>query len=178
MVWSYAFDLYLGGIKTTAFFQAHISWQEVLHVNLLAFTFLRVSILLLLCSVIWVPMVFGPDLTLKRRVLYSPWLNLRRLFQQTYFPLICYSRYPFKLNFEIYSAPIMILGTQWYILFNVIAGATAIPKELKLAASNMQLKGLLKWRKYLIPAIMPCFITGLITAAGGSNAGIVAEIIQ
>ncbi len=168
-------------MKTTAFFQAHISWQEVLHVNLLSFyTFLRVSILLLLCSIIWVPIGIWTGLNPKAARIVQPLAQFAAAFPANlFFPLFVILVTHFKLNFEIYSAPIMILGTQWYILFNVIAGATAIPKELKLAASNMQLKGLLKWRKYLIPAIMPYFITGLITAAGGSwNASIVAEIIQ
>lgn len=83
------------------------------------------------------------------------------------------------LNFNIWCILLMALGTQWYILFNVIAGASAIPDELKLAAKNMQLKGFMKWRKYLFPAVMPYYVTGAITAAGGAwNASIVCEYIN
>jgi NitT/TauT family transport system permease protein len=73
----------------------------------------------------------------------------------------------------------MILGTQWYILFNVIAGASAIPYELKMASENMQLKGFLKWKTFLFPAVMPFYITGVITAAGSAwNASILSEYIN
>ena len=85
----------------------------------------------------------------------------------------------FNLNIEVWAAPLMVLGTQWYILFNVVAGASTIPKELKLVAQNMQLKGWVKWKRFLLPAIFPYFVTGAIAAAGASwNASIVAEVIQ
>ena len=73
----------------------------------------------------------------------------------------------------------MALGTQWYILFNVIAGASAIPYELKMAAKNMQLKRMIRWVKFLFPAVMPFYVTGAITAAGGAwNASIVCEYVN
>lgn len=85
----------------------------------------------------------------------------------------------FNLNFNIWCILLMALGTQWYILFNVIAGASAIPEELKLAAENMQLKGIIKLKKFLVPAVMPYYVTGAITAAGGSwNASIISEYIN
>jgi NitT/TauT family transport system permease protein len=71
----------------------------------------------------------------------------------------------------------MILGTQWYILFNVIAGATTMPGELRYAAQNFNLRGWLWWRKVAIPAVFPFYVTGAITASGGSwNASIAAEL--
>jgi NitT/TauT family transport system permease protein len=73
----------------------------------------------------------------------------------------------------------MILGTQWYLLFNVIAGASTVPTELRYAAQNLGLTGSLKWRRYLLPSIFPSFVTGAITASGGSwNASIVAEYVS
>ena len=73
----------------------------------------------------------------------------------------------------------MILGTQWYILFNVIAGTTALPTDLQLAASNLGLRRWLWWRRVILPAIFPAYVTGAVTAAGGSwNASIVAEVVQ
>ncbi|MGS0754412.1 ABC transporter permease subunit, partial [Roseateles sp. GG27B] len=84
-----------------------------------------------------------------------------------------------KLNPDIWLSPLMVLGTQWYLLFNVIAGASMIPAELRLAAGNLGLTGWLKWRRYLLPAIFPSFVTGAITASGGSwNASIVAEYVS
>ena len=73
----------------------------------------------------------------------------------------------------------MVFGTQWYILFNVVAGASTIPTELRLAADNLGLTGWLKWKRvYLLPAVFPSFVTGAITASGGSwNASIVAEYV-
>ena len=62
----------------------------------------------------------------------------------------------------------MILGTQWYILFNVIAGASAFPGDLREAASNFRLGGWLWWRKVMLPGILPYYVTGAITASGGS----------
>ena len=71
----------------------------------------------------------------------------------------------------------MVLGTQWYILFNVIAGAAAFPGDLREAASNFRVGGWLWWRKVMIPGIFPYYVTGAITASGGSwNAAIVAEV--
>jgi NitT/TauT family transport system permease protein len=73
----------------------------------------------------------------------------------------------------------MVLGTQWYILFNVIAGATAIPTELKEAAYVFRFPRLQRWQTVILPGIFPYLITGLVTASGGAwNASIVAEYFQ
>jgi NitT/TauT family transport system permease protein len=85
----------------------------------------------------------------------------------------------FGLSPEIWLSPLMILGTQWYILFNVIAGTTALPAELKLAASNLGVRRWLWWRRLILPAIFPAYVTGAVTASGGSwNASIVSEVVQ
>jgi NitT/TauT family transport system permease protein len=82
-----------------------------------------------------------------------------------------------KLNPNIWLSPLMILGTQWYILFNVVAGAIAIPTELRSAGANFRVRGWLWWRRIAIPAVLPYYVTGAITACGGSwNASIVAEV--
>jgi NitT/TauT family transport system permease protein len=74
------------------------------------------------------------------------------------------------------SIVLLLLGTQWYILFNVIAGAIAIPTDLKECCSVFQLKGVERWKKLILPGIFPYLITGLVTASGGAwNASIVAE---
>ncbi|MGA7968287.1 MAG: ABC transporter permease subunit, partial [Terriglobales bacterium] len=74
------------------------------------------------------------------------------------------------------SIVLLLLGTQWYILFNVIAGAMAIPTDLKEAASVFGLRGWERWRKLILPGIFPYLVTGLVTASGGAwNASIVAE---
>ena len=71
---------------------------------------------------------------------------------------------------------LMLLGTQWYILFNVIAGAMAIPTDLKEAAQVFRFSRLDRWRRLILPAIFPYLVTGLVTASGGAwNASIIAE---
>ena len=74
------------------------------------------------------------------------------------------------------SVVLLLLGTQWYILFNVIAGAMAIPTDLKEASSICKFTRGERWRKLILPGIFPYLITGLVTASGGAwNASIVAE---
>ena len=94
------------------------------------------------------------------------------------FPLIVFVLVALQLSPSIWLSPLIIFGTQWYIIFNVIAGASSIPTELRLAADNLGLKGWLKWKRFYLPAIFPSYITGAITASGGSwNASIVAEYV-
>jgi NitT/TauT family transport system permease protein len=70
----------------------------------------------------------------------------------------------------------MLLGTQWYVFFNVIAGAMAIPTDLKEAAGIFRFGAWDRWRKLILPAIFPYFVTGMVTASGGAwNASIIAE---
>jgi NitT/TauT family transport system permease protein len=79
---------------------------------------------------------------------------------------------------NIAAVGLMLLGTQWYILFNVIAGAMAIPGDLREAAAIYKLRGWRRWRCLILPAIFPYLVTGLITATGGAwNASIVAEYV-
>ncbi len=81
------------------------------------------------------------------------------------------------LNPNIFLSPLMILGTQWYILFNVIAGASAFPTDLKQAAASFGVKGWQWWRTVIGPGILPYFVTGALTASGGAwNAAIVSEV--
>lgn len=73
---------------------------------------------------------------------------------------------------------LMLLGTQWYLLFNVIAGATALPQDLRYTSDLLQLSGWMRWRVLILPALFPYLITGMITASGGAwNASIVAEYV-
>jgi hypothetical protein len=83
-----------------------------------------------------------------------------------------------KLNPDVFLSPLMILGTQWYILFNIIAGASTIPAEMRYAATNFGIKGWLWWRRVALPAVLPFYVTGAITASGGSwNAAQVSELV-
>ena len=95
------------------------------------------------------------------------------------YPLVVILIMRYHLSVQIWVTPLMILGVQWYILFNVIAGASVLHKELLQAADNLGVKGWLRWRKLILPGIFPYYITGAITAVGGAwNASIVAEVIN
>jgi NitT/TauT family transport system permease protein len=84
-----------------------------------------------------------------------------------------------NLNRDIWLSPLMVLGTQWYILFNVIAGASALPGDMREAAKVLHLGSWAWWRSFALPGIFPYFVTGALTASGGSwNAAIVAEVVN
>ena len=93
------------------------------------------------------------------------------------FPLAVFAIVKFQLAPAVWLSPLMILGTQWYILFNVIAGASAFPSDLREAAASFRVRSLHWWWQVILPGIFPYFVTGAITASGGSwNASIVAEV--
>jgi NitT/TauT family transport system permease protein len=153
--------------------------QEALHVSGLAvLTMLRVFILIALASLIWVPIGVWVGLRPRAAQIVQPIAQFMAAFPANLlFPIAVYEIVTWKLNPDIFLSPLMILGTQWYILFNVIAGASAIPAEMRYAAANFQVSGWLWWRKVALPAVLPFYVTGAITASGGSwNAAIVAEL--
>ena len=83
-----------------------------------------------------------------------------------------------RLDPNIWLSPLIILGTQWYILFNVVAGASALPTDLKEAAGIFHLRPWQRWRDLILPGIFPYYVTGALTASGGSwNASVVAEVV-
>jgi NitT/TauT family transport system permease protein len=95
------------------------------------------------------------------------------------FPLVTILLITLHIHFGIGCVALMLLGAQWYILFNVIAGAMAIPSELKEVGSVYGTPALERWTRLYIPAVFPYLVTGLVTAAGGAwNATIVSEYVQ
>ncbi len=91
--------------------------------------------------------------------------------------LLIVLKLPGKLNTA--AILLMLMGTQWYLLFNIIAGASAIPQDLKYTARLLQLNSWQKWRYLILPSLFPYIVTGIITAGGGAwNASIVAEYIE
>jgi len=143
-------------------------------------TLLRVVVLIAIASVIWVPI--------------GVWIGLRPAWSQriqpvaqflaafpanVLFPTVVIGIVALKLDPNIWLSPLMILGTQWYILFNVIAGATAIPNDLKEAANMFHVRHWQWWRDVALPGVFPFYVTGALTASGGSwNASIVAEVVN
>jgi NitT/TauT family transport system permease protein len=95
------------------------------------------------------------------------------------FPLVTLAIVAWHIPFTTGCVVLMLMGTQWYILFNVIAGATAIPADLKEAANVYAMSTRQKWIRLYVPCVFPYLVTGLITAAGGAwNATIVSEYVQ
>jgi NitT/TauT family transport system permease protein len=152
---------------------------EALQVGGLALlTMLRVFVLITLASVVWVPIGVWVGMRPRAAQIVQPVAQFMAAFPANLlFPIAVYGIVTWKLNPDIFLSPLMILGTQWYILFNVIAGASMIPAEMRYAAANFRVTGWLWWRKVGLPAVLPFYVTGAITASGGSwNAAIVAEI--
>ena len=168
-----------GGWRTADFMAAVLTWDEVGTVLLLgAITLLRVLLLMALAALLWVPVGvwLGMRPAWARRV--QPLAQFLAAFPANLlFPPFVVVIVHFHLNVDIWLTPLMVLGTQWYILFNVIAGAAAFPGDLREAAANFRIRGFLWWRRVGLPAIAPYLVTGAMTAAGGSwNAAIVSEV--
>jgi NitT/TauT family transport system permease protein len=141
-------------------------------------TLTRIVVLIALASVIWVPVGVWVGTRPHVANIVQPVAQFLAAFPANLlFPIAVSGIGAFKLNPDIWLSPLMILGTQWYILFNVVAGAGAIPAELRAAGVNFRVRGWLWWRRIAIPAVLPYYVTGAITACGGSwNASIVAEV--
>jgi NitT/TauT family transport system permease protein len=157
----------------------HTTLQEALLVAGLALiTGFRVFFLIALASLIWVPIGVWVGLRPRAAQFVQPIAQFMAAFPANLlFPIAVFGIVSWQLNPDIWLSPLMILGTQWYILFNVIAGASALPAELRYASENFGVKGWLWWRKVALPGVLPFYVTGAITASGGSwNAAIVAEI--
>jgi NitT/TauT family transport system permease protein len=141
-------------------------------------TLTRVVVLIVLASVIWVPVGVLVGMHPRLAQFVQPIAQFLAAFPaNVLFPVVVVAIVSFKLSPDIWLSPLMILGTQWYILFNVVAGATAMPSELRDIGTNLQVHGWLWWKKIALPAVLPYYLTGAITASGGSwNASIVAEV--
>jgi NitT/TauT family transport system permease protein len=141
-------------------------------------TLIRVVVLIAIASVIWVPIGVWVGTRPRAAELVQPVAQFLAAFPANLlFPIAVSGIVAWKLDPNIWLSPLMILGTQWYILFNVIAGAAAIPAELRAVGANLRVRGWLWWRRIALPAVLPYYVTGAITASGGSwNASIVAEV--
>jgi NitT/TauT family transport system permease protein len=166
---------------TISYIAAEVGWDEVLNVFLLTtYTLIRVLVLIFLASLIWVPI--------------SVWIGLRPRWAEAVQPIAQFlAAFPvnllfgaavslvlaFNLNPNIWLSLLIIFGTQWYIVFNTIGGAAAFPNDLREAATNFRVHGWQWWKQVMLPGIAPYYLTGAITASGGSwNASIVAEYVK
>jgi NitT/TauT family transport system permease protein len=163
------------------YLSATLTWRDAFAAfGLGALTLVRVVVMIALTSLIWVPV--GVWIGLNPR-----WAARLQALTQFFAAFPANVLFPFavvliaglRLDPNVWLSPLMVLGTQWYILFNVIAGASAIPSDLKEAAGVFGIRGWQWWRSVILPSIFPYFVTGAITASGGSwNASIVAETVS
>jgi NitT/TauT family transport system permease protein len=165
--------------QITRFILEGLSLSEVVAaVGLGTATMVRVLVLIALASVIWVPIGVWVGLRPGLARIVQPVAQFLAAFPANLlFPVAVSAIVAFALNPDVWLSPLMILGTQWYILFNVIAGASALPSELRDVGTNLRVGGWLWWRRVALPGVFPFYVTGAITASGGSwNASIVAEV--
>ncbi|NLG87064.1 MAG: ABC transporter permease subunit [Firmicutes bacterium] len=168
-------------IHTGILLIANLGTQEIIRVVILGFyTLLRTSAAVLLGALWTVPVGVAIGLNPRLNRIAQPVTQIAASFPANMlFPFfgMLYLRY--NLNFELGAIPLMMLGTQWYILFNVIAGASSLPKDLREVAAVLGLSRREKWRVLILPGILRDLVTGGVTAAGGAwNASIVAEILE
>jgi NitT/TauT family transport system permease protein len=144
-----------------------------------AATFARVMFLVAVATVIWVPVGVWIGMTPKVTRFAQPVVQILAGFPANFlFPFATVVFVAWHIPLDLGAVLLMALGAQWYILFNVIAGASAIPSDLREAMTSLQVSGWLKWKKFILPSIFSSYVTGGITAAGGAwNASIVAEIV-
>jgi NitT/TauT family transport system permease protein len=160
---------------------SNVEYAEIGEVFVLGlWTALRVAILVLLASLIWVPIGIWIGLNSRLAQRVQPVIVFLAAFPANLiFPLAVTAILQWRLNPEIWLSPLMILGTQWYILFNVIGGAMALPADLREAAASLGVSRWVAWRRVLLPAVLPAYVTGGLTASGGAwNASVVAEVVN
>jgi NitT/TauT family transport system permease protein len=142
-----------------------------------ALTFLRVNTALILGALWTVPVGVAIGSSPRLARIAQPLAQMAASIPATaLFPIILLFLLRLRGGLEISAMLLMLLGTQWYILFNVIAGAMAIPTDLKEAAQIFHFSSWDRWRHLILPGVFPYLVTGLVTASGGAwNASIVAE---
>jgi NitT/TauT family transport system permease protein len=157
----------------------HLAWGDVAHALELAFlTLIRVVVLIALASLVWTPIGVWIGLRPKVAERVQPIAQFLAAFPvNLLYGAVVSGIIAFRLDPNVFLSPLMVLGAQWYILFNVIAGASAFPTDLKQAAQTFGVTGWQWWRNVMGPGILPYFVTGALTASGGAwNAAIISEV--
>ena len=161
--------------------RAELAWTDLIEAAWNGgLTLLRVAILITIATMIWVPIGVAVGLRPILAEKVQPAAQFLAAFPANlFFPIAVYLIVRFHLSPIIWLSPLMILGTQWYILFNIIAGASVFPTDLREAAKTFRIRRWRWWRDVMLPGISPYFVTGAITASGGAwNASIVSEAVS
>ena len=167
--------------EVAAYVGASLPWSEVLHVCVLTtYTLLRVAVLMALATVFWVPISVWIGLNPRWAERVQPFAQFLAAFPvNLLFGAAVSLVLVLHLNPDIWLSLLIVFGTQWYIVFNTIGGAAAFPNDLREAAANFRVHGWDWWFKVVLPGVVPYYLTGAITASGGSwNAAIVAEYVK
>jgi len=162
-----------------SFISSSLHWRDLGTALLMGvYTMIRVVVLMAVAALVWVPVGVWIGLRPAATRVAQPIAQFLAAFPANLlFPPVVIAIVYFHVSANIWLTPLMLIGTQWYILFNVIAGAAAFPGDMREAVANFRIRGLLRWRRVMIPGILPYFVTGAITASGGAwNASIVAEV--
>jgi NitT/TauT family transport system permease protein len=143
-------------------------------------TFLRVTIALVITLIWTIPVGFFIGTNRRLATILQPIVQVVASIPATaLFPVVLLALLQVPGGLNIAAVLLMLMGTQWYLLFNVIAGAAAIPQDLRYTTDLLRLSSLDRWRTLILPALFPYIITGAITASGGAwNASIVAEYVE
>lgn len=143
-------------------------------------TLARVVVLTALSTAIYVPLGVAIGFNPKLARIIQPFAQFMSSFPANFlFPFVTLALIATGISLDIGAILLMSLGAQWYVLFNVIAGAQSIPSDLREMAANMGLRGWHLWKRLILPGIFSAWVTGGITASGGAwNASIVAEIVS
>ncbi|MCS7288270.1 MAG: ABC transporter permease subunit, partial [Roseiflexus sp.] len=180
--------LFLGGIAVAALAGTVLGGRLLLQVSLdqwigigigVGATFLRVVAALTIALIWTVPLGVYIGTQPRAAAVLQPIVQIVASIPATaLFPVLVLALLAAPGGLNIAAVLLMLLGTQWYLLFNVIAGAVAIPQDLRYTTDLLQLSGWQRWRTLILPALFPYLITGMITASGGAwNASIVAEYV-
>ncbi len=158
-----------------------VGGREVAHAAILGTaTAARVLVLIVLSTLVWTPIGVAIGLSPKLARLTQPLVQIAASFPANFlFPFATLGFIKLGITLNWGSMLLMALGAQWYLLFNVIGGAQAIPNDLREMARSFNLRGWKRWRFLLGPSIFGTWVTGAITASGGAwNASIVAELVS
>jgi NitT/TauT family transport system permease protein len=162
------------------FVTAEVAPAEIARVaGLGALTLVRVAGVVVVAALVWTPVGVWIGMNPKVARVAQPVVQVLASFPANFlFPLFALLFLRLGLSLEWGGMLLMALGAQWYILFNTIAGAMAIPNDLREMTRNLGLRGAPWWGGLVLPAIFPAWVTGALTAAGGAwNASIVAEVV-
>ena len=171
----------IGAWQMLAYISHGTGLGEFGHAALLGLvTFARVVVLLVIGTLIWVPIGVWIGMNPKVTRIAQPIVQILASFPANFlFPFATLALIHTGISLDLGGIVLMSLGAQWYILFNVIAGASAIPNDLREAATDLGLSRRQRWTTLILPAIFSAWVTGGITAAGGAwNASIVAEVVS